>query len=577
MTPMIDPITSSLPPGEGPAAIYARVSSEAQARDGTIASQVAALRQKVVADGLSLSEALCFIDDGYSGATLVRPELERLRDLAAEGAVGRLYVLSPDRLARDFVAQMVLVDELRRDGVELVFVNRPLGDTPEDQLLLQVQGAMAQYERAKIAERCRRGRLHAARQGNLAVLGKGCYGYRYVPKADGGGIASLNVVLEEAAVVRQIFQWMGLERVTLAEVSRRLLKQGVCSPRGHLHWDRSTLWKLLNNPVYKGMAAYGKTRAADRLPRPRPLRGQSATPRRPRTSRRVTPEQWLHLPTPAIVSPELFDAVADQLKENAMRQRAQKSAARYLLQGLVVCHCCGYAMIGRRVGGGKSQVAHAYYRCSGSNPSHAPAQQRCCWNKPLRADRLEEAVWSDAAALLLEPARLEQEYRQRLDRQDDPATWQRHASEAQAQALERSIERLIDAYQGGWLERQEFEPRIKASRQRLTALRQEVETQTQREAQEAQLRLVIGRLEDFAGQVKAGLAQADWTKRREIIRTLVKEIQVENQQVRIIYKVNPSPFDPAPSRGHCQDCCRRQKVATGASQARARGSSRRAK
>src|SRR5205085_6830265 len=126
---------------------------------------------------------------------------------AASGTIGRVYVLAPDRLARDFVDQMVLVDELRRAEVELVFLNRALGDTPEDQLLLQVQGAMAQYERQKILERCRRGRLHAARSGSLAVLGRGSYGYRYVCKADGGGAAALNIVLEEAAVVRQVFHW----------------------------------------------------------------------------------------------------------------------------------------------------------------------------------------------------------------------------------------------------------------------------------------------------------------------------------------------------------------------------------
>jgi site-specific DNA recombinase len=189
-------------------AIYARVSSDRQARDGTIASQVEALRQRVSADALSLSESMCFIDDGYSGSTLIRPQLERLRDLAAAGEIGRLYALSPDRLARDFVDQMVLVDELRRCGVEILFVNRPLGETPEDQLLLQVQGAMAQYERTKIMERCRRGRLHAARQGKLSVLGQGCYGYRHIRNTDSGAAASLNIVLEEAGVIRQVFEWI---------------------------------------------------------------------------------------------------------------------------------------------------------------------------------------------------------------------------------------------------------------------------------------------------------------------------------------------------------------------------------
>lgn len=540
-------------------AIYARVSSEQQAKEGTIASQISALRRRVAEDGLALEESMCFVDDGYSGSTLVRPALERLRDLAAEGALARLYVLSPDRLARDFVDQMVLVDELRRCEVELVFVNRPLGDSPEDQLLLQVQGAMAQYERLKIMERCRRGRLHAARQGSLAVLGKGCYGYRYIGKQEGGGVASLNVVLEEAQVVRRVFEWIGRERASLAEVCRRLAKQGVLSPRGHVLWDRSTLWKMLKNPVYKGQAAYGKTRASEREARLRPLRGQGVAPRRVRVSRRVDAAEWIDLPAPALVSEELFEAVAEQLRENALRQRELRSGARYLLQGLVVCRCCGYAMIGRREHGEKGRI-YEYYRCGGSKPAHQPAQRRCCWNAPVRGDRLEEAVWSDVVALLEEPGRLEEEFARRLARPDCASGEQRAAAARTAQ-LERSIRRLIDAYQEGILEKQEFEPRVKAARQRLTELKQEVQTQAQLEAQATQLRLVIGRVEDFARQVQTGLAQADWDKRRQIIRALVKEVEVEKDQVRIVYKVAPNPFDQAPSRGIWQDCCRRSVVA----------------
>lgn len=151
-------------------AIYARVSSEQQANAHTVASQLAALRQRVAADGLKLLGEHEFVDEGYSGATLVRPELERLRDLAAEGRLDRLYVHSPDRLARKYAYQVLLVDELQRAGVEVVFLNRELGRSPEDDLLLQVQGMVAEYERAKILERSRRGKRHAAQSGSVSVL-----------------------------------------------------------------------------------------------------------------------------------------------------------------------------------------------------------------------------------------------------------------------------------------------------------------------------------------------------------------------------------------------------------------------
>ncbi len=170
-------------------AIYARVSSEQQAGDSTIASQVAALEGRVLVDGLVLVPDHRFVDDGYSGATLVRPALERLRDLAAFGAVDRVYVHSPDRLARRYAYQVLLVDELRRAGVEIVFLNRQIGVSPEDDLLLQVQGMMAEYERAKILERSRRGKRHGARRGLINVLTGAPYGYRYLGKHDSSGVA----------------------------------------------------------------------------------------------------------------------------------------------------------------------------------------------------------------------------------------------------------------------------------------------------------------------------------------------------------------------------------------------------
>src|SRR5689334_11973397 len=240
------------------AAIYARVSSEQQAQQQTIASQVEALRQRVRDDGLTLPEELCFLDEGHSGTTLLRPALERLRDQAAAGAIDRLYVHSPDRLARKYAYQVLLLDELKRCGVEVVFLDRQIGRSPEEDLLLQVQGMVAEYERAKILERSRRGKLHAARRGSVNVLGGAPYGYRYVGRREGGGEASYQVVEDEARVVRQVFAWVGRDRCSIGEVCRRLKQQGPPSPKGKGHWDRASVWGLLKNPAYQGVAAFSK-------------------------------------------------------------------------------------------------------------------------------------------------------------------------------------------------------------------------------------------------------------------------------------------------------------------------------
>jgi site-specific DNA recombinase len=224
--------------------MYARVSTDQQAVAQTVASQVAALRERVVTDGLVVPEAMQFLDEGYSGATLVRPALERLRDVVAAGAVDRLSVHSPDRLARKYAYQVLLVEEFRRAGVEVIFLNRALGHNPEDDLLLQVQGMIAEYERAKIIERHRRGTRHAARAGAVNVLSGAPYGYRYVAKYAGGGQARYDIVPEEARVVRHVFDWIARDRLSIGEVCRRLTQAGEVTRTGKTAWDRSAVWGM---------------------------------------------------------------------------------------------------------------------------------------------------------------------------------------------------------------------------------------------------------------------------------------------------------------------------------------------
>jgi len=255
-------------------AMYARVSSDQQAQAQTIASQVAALRDRVTADDCELLPECEFIDEGYSGATLVRPGLERLRDLSASGGIERLYVHSPDRLARKYAYQVLLIDEFQRMGIEVVFLNRELSQSPEDELLLQVQGMVAEYERAKILERSRRGKRHAAQVGNVTVLSGAPYGYRYVSKHEGGGKARYDIREEEARVVRQVFTWIGQERLSIGEVCRRLQRAEERTRTGRTQWDRSVVWGILKNPAYKGTAAFGKTRTGPLRPRLRAQRNR---------------------------------------------------------------------------------------------------------------------------------------------------------------------------------------------------------------------------------------------------------------------------------------------------------------
>jgi site-specific DNA recombinase len=541
------------------AAIYARVSSEQQAEARTISSQIAALTERVEADGLVLEGECRFIDEGYSGATLVRPGLERLRDMAATGALDRVYVHSPDRLARKYAYQVLLLDELKRCGVELIFLNHNLGRSPEEDLLLQVQGMVAEYERAKILERSRRGKLHAARRGVVNILSGAPYGYRYLTCQEGAGEARYEIVFEEARIVRQIYEWVGRDRMSIGEVRRRLQSQGVASPRGKNYWDRASVWGVLRNPAYKGTAAFGKTRIGERNFRLRPLRGQAEQPRRAYSVHDVPRAEWLYIPVPPLVEEKMYDAVQEQLEENRKRSRASARGARHLLQGLLACKCCGYAYYGKPISRATARGhtrEYAYYRCTGTD-AYRFGGVRVCDNRQVRTDLLEAAVWNDVQALLQDPQRVAEEYRRRLKNRKSDAGKEQLASVTNN--VKRSIARLVDAYGDGLLEKNEFEPRILRARDRLAKLEGEMKAQAEYETQQQDLQLIIGRLQEFAEKVKAGLQECDWSTRREIIRALVKRIEIDKEDVRVVYRISPCPFVEGPGRGQrpvLQDCCR---------------------
>ena len=246
------------------AAIYARVSSERQRQDETIRSQTVGLRELAADRGLLVAEDLIFEDEGFSGAMLQRPALERLRDRAAEGAFEVLLCHAPDRLARRYAYQVLLLEELARAGVEVVFAKEPeRGGSPEDELLRQFQGMIAEYERAQIAERTRRGKLHRARSGSQAVMSGAPYGYRYVKKSDHmEGFWEIDET--QAQVVRDVFDRYVNGGVSIGELARGLTERGVQTKTGKTRWDRSTIWAMLRNPAYRGQAAFGKTKTAER-------------------------------------------------------------------------------------------------------------------------------------------------------------------------------------------------------------------------------------------------------------------------------------------------------------------------
>jgi site-specific DNA recombinase len=548
---------------EGACALYARVSSESQARDNTIASQVTALQERIATDGFQLEPDYTYVDEGFSGAILLRPALERLRDAVAGGHVERIYVHAPDRLARRYAHQVLLIDEFRHAGAEVVFLNHPIGGTAEDDLLLQVQGVIAEYERAKILERGRRGRRHAAQSGSVSALTGAPFGYRYVSRTQGGGVARFEVVESEAHTVRLMFAWIGLDRMSLRAVCRRLQQMGCQTRQGSTYWHASTVRSMLDNPAYIGRAAFGRARFLPPRPRLRPIRGHlKPSPRA--TSRVPMPrEDWIEIPVPQIVDLAVFEAVRAQLEENRKRKRARERGRCWLLQGLTVCQRCGYAYYGKTAPRSRpydQMNALRYYRCTGAD-GYRFSGKAVCDNGPVRGDQLEQVVWNQVRALLQEPRRVADEYRRRIAQARDGAAMPDEIVrlDRQMTSLQRGIGRLIDSYAEGVIDKTEFEPRIAGLKQRMSQL--QARHQAAREAAETErdLALVVSRLEDFSAKVTAGLDHLDQFGMQDIIRSVVRRIEINDSRIEVVFRVPsldgpPGPGSSTQMTGSWQHC-----------------------
>jgi site-specific DNA recombinase len=312
---------------------------------------------------------------------------------------------------------------------------------------------------------------------------------------------------------------------------------------------------MIKNPAYTGMAALNKTHRVERRPRLRPRRGQSEFPRRNSCTRDTSLEEQTSIPVPAIVDQETFAAAQEQLAHNRKHHGRRPRPGRYLLQGLVVCAQCGRAYYGACSGSatGRSKEreqarSYGYYRCCGTDRANFGGTP-VCFNRTVRTDRLDAAVWEDVRGLLLEPGRIEAEYQRRQERPAGPRDQSRQAIDTQIRGLKRRIARLTEMYEEGFLERDAFRDRMASARTRLDSMEADARLAAEQEASESELRLVIGQLQAFSQQLRSGLEDCTPQARQEIVRALVKRVEVEEQNVRIVYKVSPVPFDGPPPLG----------------------------
>ena len=398
------------------AALYARVSGEQQRDSNTIASQTEALVAYAERHGYRVAPDMIIEDDGYTGAVLERPGLERVGDLAAEGRIEAVLVHAPDRLSRRYAYQVLIIEELARQGVETVFLNAPSMETPEDHLLVQFQGMIAEYERAQILERSRRGKRHRARRGDIVVLSGAPYGYRYHKKTPDSD-AFYEIVEPQASVVREVYRYYTCDHMSIGAIARKLNERAVPTSSGRSRWERSVVWAMLRNPAYKGRACFGKTRTAPRQ-RVRPLRQRDGFAGRNSVGHERPREDWIEIPVPAIVNEHTFALAEERLQQNKVFSR-RRTRTPSVSQGLVACGKCGYALY--RTSAQTSARKISYYRCLGSD-SWRHLNGPLCNSRPVRQDLLDDIVWTELVRLLEDPAPVKAEIDRRLEaaRVSDP-------------------------------------------------------------------------------------------------------------------------------------------------------------
>src|SRR5215216_749982 len=408
------------------AILYARVSTDEQARSGySLAQQLEALREYTAREGYEVLEEVS--DPGQSGASLERPGMDRVRDLVAAGGVSVMLAQDRDRFAREPAYLFYLREEFAEHQTTLRALNDHGDGSPEGELTTGILDQIARYERLKIAERSRRGKLRKAREGKVIAAKRPHYGYRYNGSRDG-----YTVYEEEMCVVARIFRMVGVEGFGIRGVKRVFEREGLSSPEGKRIWGQFFIREAIKDDIYRphtyseieAMVARGQMSAevAGRLDpqkrcgiwwfnRRKTKTYQEALtgPEGKRYKRRVKiterPEaEWIAVPVPESGIPrEWVDAAREAIADNV--RFSQNDNRPWELSGsLARCGECGWAMRAHTVGSGNSPKKNHYYTCSRARINYA--YSACSNRKSHRADRLEPMVWDYVSGVMKDPEQL---------------------------------------------------------------------------------------------------------------------------------------------------------------------------
>jgi site-specific DNA recombinase len=489
-------------------ALYARVSTDIQ--EAGLASQLATARRHAK-EKYPMEPTVEFLDDGYTGANLERPRLEELRAQVRAGRIRVVLAYDPDRLSRNVVDLLVLVNELEKGGATIDFVNGGFDQTPTGRLLLQMRGVIAEYERTQIRARTQRGRMEAARNGRIAG-GRRTFGY---DQEKGKGVLTVNE--SEASTVRRIFS-MVLEGRSMRGIVEQLNKEGVLPQRGNL-WQKSSLARVLGNETYTGHAAYNRRR-------------------RDKDGRIVfRPEsEWIPLTVPAIVDRETFDQVQIQLQRNSSLLSGYRKRF-YLLTGLVRC-ACGFRICGC------ASHAQRFYRCTGRDP----LQGKRCKGRWLRADLIEETIKA-AVREILRGGVLQQkvaEHAPKIQAVDYASEIAKSDKEiAHWQRTEERAARFMVAPDHPEREALFQKELARATELRLAAEERKTALERARDA-DAQMKAGAAGVREMSKRALRGLSRLKPKQWQHVLRLLLDEVTVTGNtlELRGILPADPAAFRP---------------------------------
>jgi len=501
------------------------VSSYRQQEQATIESQLADLRARVRKDDHVLDDEHILLDDGRSGSHLDRPGLDRLRDLAAERAIDMVYIHTPDRLARRYAHQVILMDEFEHFGCDVIFLDQVPAEGPEGQLLVQIQGVIAEYESAKIAERTRRGKLHRARQGAM-IIGKAPFGYRHV-RRDGAQASSWEINEEEVPMIRDLFSWVADEELSIRQVAVRLNASPWKTRGGRDNWPTSTVSAILTNETYTGVAYYNRRRWVESA------RTDSTFRKTRKTRAEMRPrDEWIAIPVPAIIDQETFTRVQKQLKKNkAFSRRNLKRDDEYLLRCLVSCGVCGTAMVAH------SHGRHTYYHCGGSVDHVSTGRPKRCPAPQVYAPDLDQLVWAEIKTLLSSPELIrtcwERGHSDQGIHSPDVVETELARLNRSIDAARRQIQRLIDGYQAGFVRDAELSARRASLEKEIAHWHDRRATLDAQRPRYQEVQKAWQNLDEFCTHATMGLEALAFDDRQKLIRKFVERIWVTAWDVKI--------------------------------------------